>query len=133
MIGCVTQEARATMEKRRKKREREDRARMLASDAHAAAEGATGHVTDEDEDCPPDMGKAYQDIGISDGPGSPVMPGQVSPQDFGRPYIQAGHGAPSPGYQAPNVPNVPHVDLRGDRGMARPLSPHAPLPVEGPR
>jgi hypothetical protein len=127
MIGCITQEARAQAEKGRKKRERQERERRgeyePGSDAHAMAEGAVG-------DCPPDLGKGFENVGITTGPGQPVMPGQISPQDFDQPYIQAGHGAPSPS-QGP--PNTPHVDLRGDRGMARPLSPHAPLPVEGPR
>ncbi len=128
MIGLVTAEARATMEKGRRKREREERARMGGDTAaHAAAEGAAaGHVMDE---ASPDMGKGFQGIGVSDGPDRLIMPGQVSPSDFDRAYIQAGHGAPSPS-QGP--PNTPHVDLRGDRGMARPLNPHAPLPVEGP-
>ena len=74
--------------------------------------------------------KAFQDRGIHLGPGTPVMPGQASPQDFTRPYIGQGHGAPSPGYEPPNHP---HVDLRGDRGHVQPLNPHAPIPVEGPR
>lgn len=121
----------AVAEKRRKRKDR-----MPGSDAHAAAEGALGHVTDEgDEDCVPvselpGVGKGYEVRGIHEGPGDPVMPGQISPADFSRPYIQDGHGAPSPGY-AP--PNHPHVDLRGDRGMIRDLGPFPPsMPVDGP-
>ena len=143
----VTQEARQAAEQARlqseglapaaaeKRRKRKDR--MPGSDAHAAAEGALGHVPDQgDEDCVPldelpGVGKGYEVGGIHEGPGDPVQPGQASPEDFRRGYLSAGHAAPSPGYQGPNVP---HVDLRGDRGQVRPLNPLAPAaPVEGPR
>lgn len=127
MIGLITAEARGEVEKRRKRREREDRGGPTTA-AAAAADGAReGHDLRED-DCEPVMaGKSYQDRGIHLGPGQPLMPGQHSPQDYQRPYIQAGHGAPSPGYEPPNHP---HVDLRGDRGSLRTLNPSAP--VEGP-
>ena len=149
----VTQEARAAAEQARlqreglvqapavaEKRRKKDRDRMPASGAHHAAEGAAGHVPaeddEDDEDCVlvselPGLGKGFDRIGITDGPSSPVQPGQASPQDFGRGYISAGHGALSPSH---GPPGTPHVDLRGDRGQVRPLSPSAPsMPVEGPR
>lgn len=148
MIGCITQEAQATLEKRRKRREREDRPRMPASDAHHAAEGAVGHVTDEDEDCPPDMGKASREEGVAaridgqhsgfsgdvleamEGPARPMMPGELGPEDVRRPYLGQGHAADSPANTASSdgslLPGMRHADLTRSRGTLNFLDPADP-------
>jgi hypothetical protein len=133
VIGLVTAEARAEVEKARKKRadrergERERGARQTVSDAHAAAEGAVEGALDAEGD---GARKAITDRGAHLGPSQPVQPGQIDSQDLRRPYITEGHGAPSPGYQPPNVP---HLDLSRSRGVLTHLNPHAPLPVQESR
>jgi hypothetical protein len=126
VIGLVTAEARAEAEKARKKRadrergERERGARQPVSDAHAAAEGAVESALDAGDGAR----KAITDRGAHPGPSQPVQPGQIDSQDLRRPYITEGHGAPSPGYQPPNVP---HLDLSRSRGVLTRIDPHAPV------
>ena len=49
--------------------------------------------------------KAFRDA--NPGPGSFPTPGHVTPQQFQRPYIGAGHGAESPQHEAPHSFGVP--------------------------
>lgn len=52
-----------------------------------------------------DAFKSFTDA--NQGPGSAPTPGDISPARFNRPYITAGHEAPSPGQGAPNHAPVP--------------------------
>jgi hypothetical protein len=72
-------------------------------------------------------GKAFQDQrGIHDGPGHAVRPGDLFPEDAGRPYIAEGHGAPAPG--------VRHADLSQSRAEAGDLAGDlSPARVPDPR
>ena len=69
------------------------------------------------------MKAAFSGIGIHEGPGMPLQPGQLDPAGLNRPYIAAGHGAPGPQYQRPGIPIV---DFSHDRGQMVRLNPHAP-------
>jgi hypothetical protein len=43
---------------------------------------------------------------VTEGPGQPVAPGEIAAGDFTRPYLTAGHSAPSPDHVEPE-----HVDF----------------------
>lgn len=49
--------------------------------------------------------KAFADA--NPGPGTFPTPGELSPQRFRRPYLTAGHAAPSPGQDGPNTAVIP--------------------------
>jgi hypothetical protein len=49
--------------------------------------------------------KAFADA--NPGPGTFPTPGELSPQRFRRPYLTAGHAAPSPGQDAPHTAKIP--------------------------
>jgi Double zinc ribbon len=51
--------------------------------------------------------KAFRDA--NPGPGSFPEPGEIGPGRFNRPYLSAGHGAPSPGHDAPHHAKLPEV------------------------
>jgi len=109
------------------------RARKDRDPATAAHEMARGAMDAAGEDCEPETGKSYQDRGITEGPGVPLVPHRPAPaQAFGRGYLHEGHAAPSPGQEAPaampaiapgaaGAGQLRHVDLTGDRGYAIPL------------
>ena len=116
---------------KRKKKDREAVSEMVTG-AHEAARAGMGlPPADEPED---DAGarKAYDAVGIHQGPGEPVMPGHVAPGQFGRPYIGDGHAAPSPGHDPPNAmpaeaptqPRPAHVDLTNSRALVAEIRPH---------
>ncbi len=97
----------ADLEKRRK---RDGRSREPMTPAHAADEAAMdaqcageGHcdtrpVTGED---------ARKAIEAQRGPGTFREPGPISPEDFRRGYLDAGHAAPSPLHEPPRDFPVP--------------------------
>jgi hypothetical protein len=51
--------------------------------------------------------KAFRDA--NPGPGSFPEPAEIGPQRFNRPYISAGHGAPSPEHDGPHHAQLPEV------------------------
>lgn len=72
---------------------------------------------------PQDAGP-YDRIGPQEGPGEPVMPRCIAPEDFGRGYLAEGRAASSPGQDAPcSFPVIPggrhHVDLTGARATVQ--------------
>ena len=47
---------------------------------------------------------------VTEGPGQPVMPSAPGPADaFSRPYLDAGHGAPSPQSEGPRTNPMPNL------------------------
>ena len=53
--------------------------------------------------------KAFNDA--NPGPGTAPTPTQLSPGRFKRPYLDAGHAAPSPGHDGPNTATVPSSSI----------------------
>jgi hypothetical protein len=94
----------AAIEKARRKRDREGREALTP--AHAAAEAEAESTRRESaakgyggpRASSPGSGKPgpQNARGAYPGPGDFARPGDILPQDFTRPYLDQGHGAPSP-------------------------------------
>jgi hypothetical protein len=70
-------------------------ARAVA-EAHRARERAEADAAEQDYRAGRRTGKAFADRGAAEGPGEPLMPASIDPEDFRRGYISEGHGAPAP-------------------------------------
>jgi hypothetical protein len=137
VIGSVTvfQQQMAGLEKRRKKH-REREAAAIAADL-AREHGMSLQAEREQAEaeraaaagCEP-AEKAMADLGIHEGPGQPVTPGEIFPQDALRPYLAAGHAADAPGNPGPGMR---HADLTRSRGTLTRVNPSAPMGPGGSR
>jgi len=56
--------------------------------------------------------KNYRDRGITPGPADGTEPGHPEPADFGRPYLEAQHAAPSPQSEGPRSNPMPAMTHR---------------------
>jgi hypothetical protein len=122
------------------RREREDREDGRTGADHMA-EGAMNSMA-EDEDCDGDGTlKSYEDVGITEGPGRYVTPGQITAQQFQREPLGEGQAAVSPQHEPPNAmpaqaPTAPvprHVDLSGSQALVAQVHPSAPSGPGGQR
>lgn len=125
MLIAVSAQARAELEKRRKRALEAARRGEPPTDAHAMADGHMDAVEADEA-----AQKAYQDRGASEGPGRPMTPGTLAPGDLQRPYISAGHASPSPENSPSSdgapAPGLAHVDLRAARGRIVKIDPMTP-------
>jgi hypothetical protein len=70
--------------------------------------------------------KAFRDRGVTEGPGRPVMPSQRQPADsFSRPYLDAGHAAPSPQQEPPRTSPMPNLAPGVVTAVTLPAAPSA--------
>ena len=113
------QQQMADLEKRRKHRAREP-----ITPAHAADEAALEAQCGPDGHCDskPVTGEdarkaAIPGIEAEPGPGTSTQPGQIKPEDFRRPYVEAGHAARSPLAQPPRESPLPPAE----RGVVTPV------------
>jgi hypothetical protein len=91
--------------------------------AHAAAEGEQAAIDAAHRE---EARKAAGRLEAAEGPASftePSMPSE--PATYNRPYLQDGHGAPSPLHGQPNMSPVQYPG----RGMLAPLQATGPGPV----
>jgi hypothetical protein len=104
VIGSVSQwqAQMAAIEKKRKIKIKTDDDEALTPAHVAAIAEAEAMARDSD-----DARKAYQDRGITEGPGAFTEPGTPAPEDFARPYLDTGHAARPPRYGPPNVAPLP--------------------------
>jgi hypothetical protein len=98
----------ALAEKRRKGRDL--RAGQAAGEEAAAAERA---------------GKAFRDRGITEGPAHLAQSGHSEPQDYERPYLEAGHAAESPMAEPPRQSPITHAPPGILQPIALPAGPRA--------
>jgi hypothetical protein len=130
MFGITEIQQEMAAEKRKKdKKDREASDREALSSAHAVAEA---EMAEMNRGGGPDAGaarKAISDIGCTDGPGVFGEPYDMPPAgSWDRPYLGAGHSAPSPMHQGPNANPLPPEG----RGILSPLPQSAEAVVAGP-
>jgi hypothetical protein len=95
------------------------RERAAVTDAHSMAEGAAN------AEMARSAGKSYVERGAQEGPADPVQAGSVEPAEVGRPYIEEGRAAPSPGQEPPRTSPIP---APFGRGILTPIEmPSAPV------
>jgi hypothetical protein len=112
MIGSITQvqQEMAAAEKRRKARK--DHAALTP--AHTADEafveagcGPEGHCDAAPMGAGDARKAAIRGLEAKRGPGTSMEPGKIGPEDFQRPYVEAGHAARSPLAAPPRVSPLP--------------------------
>jgi hypothetical protein len=79
-------------------------AEQAATSAHAAARAGESR-------------KNFADRGATPGPDEPLEPGKPEPQDYRRPYVEAGHAARSPMAEPPRTSPLPPMG----RGILTPI------------